>query len=75
MALKEGQTTNRTRFTEEQIIGVLNEAEAGANTDDLGLPCSAARSASVSPGWTTMNEPGDRVAASSRARLMPQAAL
>ena len=25
----------RARFSEEQIIGVLNEAEAGANTADL----------------------------------------
>ena len=25
----------RTRFTEEQIIGVLKEAEAGAKTADL----------------------------------------
>ena len=27
----------RTRFTEEQIIGVLKEAEAGAKTADLAL--------------------------------------
>ncbi len=26
---------NRTRFTEEEIIGVLKEAEAGAKTADL----------------------------------------
>ena len=26
----------RTMFTEEQIIGVLNEAEASAKTGDLG---------------------------------------
>lgn len=26
----------RKRFTEEQIIGVLKEAEAGAKTADLG---------------------------------------
>lgn len=26
---------NRTRFTEEEIIGVLKEAEAGATTADL----------------------------------------
>ncbi|WP_303795622.1 transposase, partial [Sandarakinorhabdus limnophila] len=25
----------RTRFTEEQIIGILKEAEAGAKTPDL----------------------------------------
>jgi len=25
----------RKRFTEEQIIGVLNESEAGAKTDDI----------------------------------------
>ncbi|WP_303794743.1 transposase, partial [Sandarakinorhabdus limnophila] len=25
----------RTRFTEEQIIGILKEAEAGAKTADL----------------------------------------
>lgn len=25
----------RTRFTEEQIIGVLKESEAGAKTDDI----------------------------------------
>ena len=28
----------RKRFTEEQIIGVLKEAEAGAKTADLGPP-------------------------------------
>ena len=33
--LKEGQTMKRKRFTEEQIIGVLKEAEAGAKTADL----------------------------------------
>ena len=27
----------RTRFSEEQIIGVLKEAEAGAKTADLAL--------------------------------------
>ncbi len=26
---------NRTKFTEEEIIGVLKEAEAGAKTADL----------------------------------------
>jgi putative transposase len=31
----EGRTDERTRFTEEQIIGVLKEAEAGAKTADL----------------------------------------
>ena len=31
---KDGQI-KRTRFTEEQIIGVLKEAEAGAKTADL----------------------------------------
>ena len=25
----------RSRFTEDQIIGILNEAEAGAKTDDV----------------------------------------
>ena len=29
------QTMKRTRFSEEQIIGVLKEAEAGAKTADL----------------------------------------
>jgi putative transposase len=33
--LKEGQTMKRARFSEEQIIGVLKEAEAGAMTADL----------------------------------------
>jgi hypothetical protein len=28
----------RTRFTEEQIIGVLREQEAGAKTADVDLP-------------------------------------
>jgi putative transposase len=29
------RTMKRTRFTEEQIIGILKEAEAGAKTADL----------------------------------------
>jgi putative transposase len=33
--LKEGRTMKRLRFTEEQIIGVLKEAEAGAKTGKL----------------------------------------
>jgi putative transposase len=31
----EGQTMKRTRFSDEQIIGVLKEAEAGVKTADL----------------------------------------
>lgn len=31
----ERQTMKRKKFTEEQIIGVLKEAEAGAKTGDL----------------------------------------
>ena len=34
-ALLEGRTMKRVRFTEEQIIGVLREHEAGAKTADL----------------------------------------
>jgi hypothetical protein len=33
--LKKVQTMNCNRFTEEQIIGVLKEADAGARTADL----------------------------------------
>jgi putative transposase len=33
--LKEDQTVKRSRFTEEQIIGVLKEHELGAKTADL----------------------------------------
>lgn len=33
----EGRTVKRTRFTEEQIIAVLNKAEAGAKTGDLAV--------------------------------------
>ncbi len=33
--LMEGRTMKRLRFTEEQIIAVLKEAEAGAKTGDL----------------------------------------
>ncbi|MGY4429467.1 putative transposase [Bradyrhizobium sp. F1.13.1] len=32
---EEGRTDEATRFTEEQIIGVLREHEAGAKTADL----------------------------------------
>lgn len=31
----EGQTLKRTRFSEEQIIGVLEESEAGRKTADM----------------------------------------
>jgi hypothetical protein len=34
-----------SRFTEEQIIGVLREQEAGAKTADLCLGCQAAEGA------------------------------
>lgn len=34
--LREGRTKKRSRFSEEQIIGVLQEAEAGTKTADLG---------------------------------------
>jgi putative transposase len=33
--MKEGLIMKRARFTEEQIIGVLKEGEAGAKTADL----------------------------------------
>ena len=33
--MKEDQTVKRSRFTEEQIIGVLKEHELGAKTADL----------------------------------------
>ena len=35
LALLEDQTMKRSRFTEEQIIGVLKEHELGAKTADL----------------------------------------
>ena len=35
--LERGRTKKRTRFTEERIIDVLKEAEAGAKTGDLVL--------------------------------------
>jgi putative transposase len=33
--VKEGQAMKRKRFSEDQIIGMLKEAEAGAKTADL----------------------------------------
>ena len=38
----------RARFTEEQIIGVLKEHEAGAKTADLARPSGAPKIASIS---------------------------
>src|ERR1700704_6316485 len=35
LALGEDQTMKRKRFTDEQIIGILNEQELGAKTADL----------------------------------------
>lgn len=35
LGLKEGRTMKRKRFSEEPIIGLLKEAEAGAKTADL----------------------------------------
>lgn len=32
---RRGQTMKRTRFTEEQILGILNKAKAGAKAVDL----------------------------------------
>ncbi len=34
-ALKDGRTMKRTRFTDEQIIGILGEHEPGAKCADL----------------------------------------
>lgn len=45
----------RARFTEEQIIGVLKEHEAGAKTADL------ARKQGVSEGTLYNSNPGRRV--------------
>ena len=45
--LNRGRTMKRIRFTEEQIIAVLREDEAGAKAADLASPTNAAASATA----------------------------